>query len=321
MPHKGDGYNCGLDLILFSEAFICGFLPAYDSEMLKSICNNGHLISSLASGIPLLGKCSLYSVQLYNQGNLNKIQEAIYKVMPEQFVFNEDIAWPLEGTPYVSCFTEPYPYESYFFHKLYYIPGKMLSVGGDRNCLFYSYMFFIKEQMTSIGYDVSSINGFMPFLQKDLLHVIKKEFTQAFLDHSKNGVLEKWKKNQTSSEETTNCFFALVQFGMHCSDYMDTDHPWGSAATEQSREMWEDTMKFKVDRRNYAHDYDPYTSTNFDNSWMPLCQELFHFAFCHLFSTTIVIYHHEKNCNTCTKIYCPHPTDNRIFYSQGIVPQ
>ena len=136
MPHKGDGYNCGLDLIFLSEAFIYGFLPAYDSEMLKSICNNGHLISSLASGIPLLGKCSLYPVELYNQGKLNEIQKDIYKVIPEQFVFSEDIVWPLDGTPYVSCFTEPYPYESYFFHKLYEIPGKRLSIRGDRNCLF-----------------------------------------------------------------------------------------------------------------------------------------------------------------------------------------
>ena len=106
MPHESDGKSCGLDLIMLCEDFIRGFLPAYNSEMLKSICENGHLIPSLASGIPLLEECSLYPVQLYNHGKLNEIQNSIYKLIPEQFVFMEDTVWPLEGTPYVSCYIE-----------------------------------------------------------------------------------------------------------------------------------------------------------------------------------------------------------------------
>ena len=64
MPIGGDGYNCGLDLIMLCEAFIRGFLPTYDSKMLSSIRLNGHLISSLATGIPLLGERSLYPIEM-----------------------------------------------------------------------------------------------------------------------------------------------------------------------------------------------------------------------------------------------------------------
>ena len=166
MPHKGDGYNCGLDLIMLCEAFIRGFLPAYDSKMLKSICDNVHLISSLASDIPLLGEHSLYPVQLYNKKKLNKIQNSIYKLIPEQFVFMEDTVWPLEGTPYVSCYTEElYPYESYYFHKQYKISGKRFCIAGDKNCLFIA--------MNSLSNNASSINGFMHILQKVYLMLLK----------------------------------------------------------------------------------------------------------------------------------------------------
>ena len=56
----------------------------------------------------------------------------------------------------------------------------------------------------------------MHVLQESLLTVIKNKFTQDFLDCSKNGVLERWKKNKTSHVETANHFTILMQFGMHC---------------------------------------------------------------------------------------------------------
>ena len=54
---------------------------------------------------------------------------------------------------------------------------------------------------------------------------------------------------------------------------------------------------------------------------MPFSQELFHFAFCYLFIMAIVIYIQEKNGSAFTKIYCPGPTDDRIFYSERIMCQ
>ena len=72
MPVAGDMWcNSGLHLIMLCEAFICGYLPTYDSKMVESICANGHLITSLATGIPLLGKCSLYPVELYNTSRMH----------------------------------------------------------------------------------------------------------------------------------------------------------------------------------------------------------------------------------------------------------
>ena len=62
MPMEGDKHNCGLDLIMLCEAFIRGIVPMHDSEVLESIDQNGHLISCLATGIPLLGEYSLYPI-------------------------------------------------------------------------------------------------------------------------------------------------------------------------------------------------------------------------------------------------------------------
>ena len=54
---------------------------------------------------------------------------------------------------------------------------------------------------------------------------------------------------------------------------------------------------------------------------MPNFAQLFHFSFCYLFDTTIVVYTQKPDMTTSTQIYCPNPTDKRIFYSDKIVPQ
>ena len=248
MPSGGDEYNCGLDLIMLCEAFLRGFLPTYDNKMLASIRKNGHLISSLAAGIPLLGERSLYPIELYNQGLMNsnnqKTQKAICAAIPLQFLYDEAHYRYIKGTPYACCMTEPYPYESIYFKHEIGIPGEKIYIGGDGNCLFYCYAFFMKQNFASTKYDTSSLNGFLQKLQKDLLKTIKEDLTEAFLDCARNGVLE--------NLET------LLKF--ECFYLEEYDEEKDTFFKINAADIWESTVKFEVDNTKFDDDYDPFDS-------------------------------------------------------------
>ena len=317
MPSGGDEYNCGLDLIMLCEAFLRGFLPTYDNKMLASIHKNGHLISFLAAGIPLLGERSLYPIELYNEGLMDlpnqKTQKAICTAIPLQFLYDEAHYRYIKGTPYACCMTEPYPYESIYFKDELNIPGEKIYIGSDGNCLFYCYAFFMKQNFASTKYDTSSLNGFLQKLQKDLLKTINEDLTEAFLDCARNRVLENLEDDKQSLETLLNfeCFY--------CQEYDEEKDTIYKIYADQA---WENTVNVEVDNTKFDDDYDFFDGEkNFKESRMPDSPQLFHFSFCYLFNTTIVVYTQKPDMTTSTQIYCPDPADKRIFYSDKIVPQ
>ena len=177
--------NSGLHLMMLCEAFICGYLPTYDNKMLESMRANGHLISSLATGVPLLGKQSLYPIELYREGYMDfpttATQVKILEALPEQFHYLEGHHQRLEGIPYACHLTGPFPYESYVLRKTHDIPGERISIGGDGNCLFYCYCFLVVKNFPANSYNTSSLQEFLPNLQSDLLGTIKHSLTKSSL--------------------------------------------------------------------------------------------------------------------------------------------
>ena len=117
MPIEGDGHNCGLDLMMLCEAFICGVVPMHDSEILESMHKNGHLISSLATGILLLEECSLCPIELADLGHMDTqtTQREVFCKISEQFHYFEAHHRCLKGFPFACRVMEPHPFESIFF--------------------------------------------------------------------------------------------------------------------------------------------------------------------------------------------------------------
>jgi len=60
MPNCEDRCDSGLHVIMLVESILRGFIPTYNARTLQSIRDNFHLVSALASGVPLLGKLSVY---------------------------------------------------------------------------------------------------------------------------------------------------------------------------------------------------------------------------------------------------------------------
>ena len=315
MPVAGESQcDSGLHLIMLCEAFIRGYLPTYDSKMVESIRANGHLITSLATGIPLLGKCSLYPVELYNTSRMDNphttTQKRIFGLLPDQFHYLQAHHRRLEGIPYACCLTGPYPYESHFLRTTFEIPGERICMGGDGNCLFYCYCFLLEKFVDTTNYNSSSPNKFLPNLQSALLKTIKESLTEDFLDCAANGVLENLAENDKQSLETRlkfDCFY-LEEY----------DQRENTIHKINAKNLWEATVSFEVDKTKFDNDYDPFDEKNIKEDRMPDSAELFHFAFCKLFQTTIVVYTIKPDWSKSTQIYCHDPADKRIMHSEGI---
>ena len=62
LPRQLTSFNCGLCAMLICESCMRGIVPSMENNLFESICKNCHLISSLATGVCLLGNCSVHSI-------------------------------------------------------------------------------------------------------------------------------------------------------------------------------------------------------------------------------------------------------------------
>ena len=78
----------------------------------------------------------------------------------------------------------------------------------------------------------------------------------------------------------------------------------------------------KASKTCASKDYDPFDGDkNYNENRMPNSQEPFHFAFCNMCNTTLVVYTQFLSCQFRTEIYCSQPTDKNIYVVEKLEPQ
>ena len=341
MGHHRNAANCGFSFIVIAESFARECRPKYDEETIEAIRNNHHLISALATGVPLFGDKTLYTPELFQHTKCfssTGVQEQMYDELPEEmhYVENDVI---MEKAPYASYIMSPYPYESLYFHWRD-VPGKKLYMGYDGNCLFYCYAFFIQQRYKDKGKDAqvddTSVNGILPKLPMVLKECLRDVMKSDFFNLSKNGVYAKWRKeneNLAEEEKQEDPLDRLAHFGMYCDkNEAGVNDVLNANYIEIGTNMFRHAMKFRPAHTEVAANQDPFTVPDKFQKRMPKYQIPYHFAFCHYFDTSLVIYteRFEKECGWdverddgkwTTEIYCAHPTDPKLCVKEGLHPQ
>ena len=189
-------------------------------------------------------------------------------------------------------------------------------MGGDGNCLFYCYAFLIQQRYSSLEQlrelDTTTLKGTVPKLPTLLLDHLKNKMTDKFFDLATNGVYQAWKKKKKKLSDPLD---VLAHFGMFCDEY---DQPDGMKEVRKANaeQIWKDAMKYqpKASKTRASKDYDPFDGDkNYNENRMPNSQEPFHFAFCNMCNTTLVVYTQFLSCQFRTEIYCSQPTDKNIY--------
>ena len=128
MPSQTNSKDCGLYAILLAESYMRGFLPNITENHLNGISMHAHLESSLASGVPLLGKRSVYSPIAKSMvwTKCSKYQLNVLKNLPEVIDFGKDNWIPLKDMDYIGRVLLPISDETVRFHYLYHLPGNKL---------------------------------------------------------------------------------------------------------------------------------------------------------------------------------------------------
>lgn len=302
VPMQKDSFNCGFFTILNCESLMRGIIPSIEKDHLKSIRDNGHLLSSLATGVCLMGNRSVYSASLLDFcRDMSQWQRKMLKTLPKQYCFNaEDENYESFGdTNFIYKVVKPCSFQTFFYHDggWFNIPGKKLFTKKASSSLLCCYGHFVKSINPLMSQNWQTENDLEEHLLKRLLNDIERNGTHYF-DVSQNdlaGMLDDGGSFPMKAEMQK--FAKLGFFGFK------------SVETENA-----ETTKEWIE--NIVNE----GSTSFTDSDHAIPM---HFHFCELFKTKLVVYTHQPGAyKLTTSIFAPmNDIEGTVEHYDGLFSQ
>ena len=289
MPRQNDAKNCGLFAMMLCESYMRGYLPNFTADHLNSIRDHCHLESSMASGIPLLGKQSVYCPLAWerNGTHLSKWQKEIQKLIPEPLRFGNDNWQALKSHPEIGRVVFPISDESIrFHHQPYALPGRKLFMKTAEDSLFLAYHYICYMFYEALGKKRKCKT--MAKLKQLLYNWIEKR-AYVRLDAAENGINDEYSTAEGQVVHP-NMVASLKPFGIYNINVYSED----TLVTEEETNQ---KVEIALNRS---------TEIQIGNSLDVTF--LFHFALCHVLQRSnkdkedvdLVVYTYDKRSGKMT---------------------
>ena len=307
MPQQtqDDGKNCGLFALIICESYMRGYLPTVTAAHMEGIRTHCHLESSLASGVPLLGKRSVYSEWHWHTHieELSDCQKSILDSVPIAMKFGEDNWQALNSHGEIGRVTLPVSDETIkFHHEPYNLLGRKLFAKRIQESLLQSYFYLYSMACDDMGKKKKYVT--IDHLRTLLDTWIETQALEWF-DASQNGINDHYFQSEDSFfTHQAETVLSLGFYNVNCSN--------NSTVKVSTKAMIQDRVEMALE--------DPLDEVTDLESTM-----LHHFAFCHQIlkkKIPLVVHTHFRATDTSrerttTQIFCSDPkADHMAHYNK-----
>ena len=312
VPVQLDTFNCGLHAILICEQLMRGNIPSYGSQHLSTIRKNGHLITSYATGVCMLGDRSVYSA-LHLSFNLRghkmrRWQKEMFEKLPKQYCYNKEHEnYEAFGqTNFIFQVLKPCSFETLIYHNdkigMFNFPGRKLFTKEPNTSLLCCYGHFAKS-LKPLRYGKCKTTDDLKTGLFVKLHCHVEQHGATYFDVTQNGIAKEFGDSDDKTNFFRNRLKKFKQFGFFG---MQSVKPTDKKVTEE----WVS---------NIVNNDKPIAFKDANHA-IPM-----HFSFCEEFKTKLVVYTHARHdLKVTTSIYAPlviNTDYNAIEYHEDLKAQ